>query len=154
MVHSSSTPTIEPVGLGGWLLLVVLGLFRAIYVHARSLYELRQLQPHFTDQELVGPAPILMIYENVHHSAFLIVVLGSLMLMFRKSRRFPIAYIVYLAVVSLATLVWLWVDIHFERIPPGLHELTLRPLASAIIAPAIWIPYMLKSKRVANTFTQ
>jgi len=150
-----------PRGIGGWLILPVLGLF---VFPVRVLISLvTDYVPIFQDgiwgnlttpgsevyHSLWAPVIIAEIFCNV---GFLLFDLALLYLLFTKSHRFPVAFIVFtlanlLFIVSDAAIAW--------QIPAvaarGLEGVGAE-IARALLVAAVWVPYMLVSKRVRNTF--
>jgi hypothetical protein len=83
-------------------------------------------------------------------------------LLIRHSRHFPSAFIwqtIYAIMMPLVNLVWLASIFALATDKPISEFLTLDAkegvqMFAAVIGAAIWIPYVLRSRRVANTFTQ
>jgi hypothetical protein len=107
-----------------------------------------------------GPAPYhpfwgpLLIGEIVINLGFIAFSIYLLYLFFRKSSRFPRAYIL----ISIAGFAFVLTDALAAQIvlpeQPLLDADTARELGRSAISAAIWIPYMLFSKRVRNTFVR
>lgn len=146
-----------PQGVGGWLLLPAIGLclfpFYALYSLAVDDWPIFQLgiwgslttpgaQAY---HPLWAPTLIGGIAANVIFIAF---DLALVFLLFRKSPRFPKAFVLFallnLAFVSgIALAVW-----HIA----GSAAAVVTEVARAAVLVAVWVPYMLVSKRVRNTF--
>lgn len=150
-----------PRGIGGWLILPTIGLFvfplRAAVVLAADYWPLfeRGVWASLTSPggALYHPlwAPVLL-YEVCCNVVFIAFAVTLLLLLFRRSRRFPAAFIAFALlnlcfVVSDAALGW-QIPAVAARGPEGFAIEIGRSLAVA----AIWVPYMLISKRVRNTF--
>jgi len=150
-----------PQGIGGWLLLPMLGLFAFPVRVVISL--ISDYAPIFQDgiwgnlttpgTEVYHPlwAPTIL-YEVVLNIAFLAFDLFLLYLLFTKAPRFPKAFVIFavgnlLFVVSDSVLAY--------QIPAvaarGLEGFGGEIFRSLLVA-AVWVPYMLVSKRVRNTF--
>jgi hypothetical protein len=107
-----------------------------------------------------GPAPYhpfwapLLIGEIVVNLGIIALSIYLLYLFFRKSSRFPKTYILF-AIVSFAFVL---VDALAAQVvlpdQPLLDAHTARELGRSAIAAAIWIPYMIFSERVRNTFVR
>lgn len=149
-----------PSGLGGWLLLIPIGLVSGVYRMSRSVLitGIHLLSDDAWRDMLSSPAyhPLLLPLLLGEALASALFALGSIVLLylfFRKSRRFPAAFIAYLVL----NVVYLLTDrLVGGRIPVVAEVLVTRAalveLAVAIMAAAIWIPYTLRSRRVRNTF--
>jgi hypothetical protein len=160
---ASSAPASEPRGIGGWLILVVIGLVLTPFRLAQGL--LTNHWPIFRDghwaelttagTEAYHPmwAPLL-VFEVVGNLVMLVLPVVILVLFFRHSRRAPLAAIFMYAFSAL----FLIVDELLGRTIPAVAESTdhesLKELSRAVLIAAIWIPYFLRSKRVKNTFTR
>ena len=77
-----------------------------------------------------------------------------LFLFFRRSARFPKLYIMFLC----SNLAFLLADAFAVRIvlpnQPIMDPETAREFGRSIVAASIWVPYLLLSKRVKNTFVR
>lgn len=143
----------EPLGIGGWLLLVAFGqVAAAVGMPVRLLRN--YLEPETLD--LFGQFPLAMYGELALAVALFVLVLITTVQLFRKSRSFPRLFILeIIAAVLVPFLDAAWAAFAFSR-PIG-EMLEFEPqersrlLVSAIGA-VIWIAYILRSKRVENTF--
>ena len=157
------SPGEGPAGLSGWLVLVAIGLIATPIRLSVALFN--TFVPIFRDgtwQTLTTPgsAPYhpmwgpLLIAEIVVTSIFIITSIYLLSLFFRKSWRFPRWYIAFL----VANLVFLLVDALAIKLVlpdhPFLDADTARELFRSLVSMAIWIPYLIVSKRVKNTFVR
>ena len=146
-----------PRGIGGWLLLPVIGLFLFPFYAAYSLatdywpiFGLGMWSSLTTPgseayHPLWAPTLIYGIAANVALVAFDLVLV---FLLFQKAPRFPRAFVVFALlnfafVSSIALIVWLIV---------GGAEAAVKEVARSALLVAVWVPYMLVSKRVRNTF--
>ncbi len=152
---------VGPAGIGGWLILVIIGLiFNPIRL---LLFVVQTYPPVFTTgawEALTTPgsehydalwAPLL-IFEMAGNALFIIAAITLLVLLLRRSRWFPRAYIV----VAFANLVFILFDAWFGSLvildEPMFDPATLRELFRSLVAVFIWVPYMRLSQRVKNTF--
>lgn len=133
-----------PTGLGGWLILPILGLIHTTISHGG-----RALLP----QSLEWPYEEASPFDRMASAVFALAALGLLALALRKSRWFPKAFIALCCVSMVGQSVRFALDAGAELIPLGFNRFTIRPILSALAPPLIWVPYMLRSRRVANTFT-
>lgn len=150
-----------PSGLSGWLVLVCIGL---ILTPIRLAFFLLQTYPPIfrdgTYQLLTTPGgenyhPYwgpLMITEIAVNIGFIVTALVLLFLFFRKSWWFPKIYVA----LVLVNLGFMLVDAYAVTLilptQPLFDEETAREFGFSVIVAMIWIPYMLISKRVKNTF--
>jgi hypothetical protein len=149
-------------GLGGWLILVGIGVivapFRILFtIHqSASAYGLDQWQA------LTGPgsdsyhplwAPVL-IFEIVSNLTLFVTSLLSMILFFKKKRIFPKAFIVFMS----ASAAFLALDlVAAYAIPAARQEIdssSHREVTRSLFALLIWGSYMVKSKRVKATFIE
>jgi hypothetical protein len=156
-------PSQQPAGLGGWLALLGVGLFfTPLKLAAFLLTTFIPIFRNGTWDALTTPgnplyragwAPLLM-GEIVVNVFFIVAAIALLVLYFRKSRRFPKLCIGYLA----ANVIFVIGDafgtgfvVPSDRV---LDPETLRQVGTTLIGALIWIPYLLISKRVKNTFVR
>lgn len=164
----SPPPLVDPLadkslsGLGGWLILVGIGLFigpiRTLGAMKSSLgaFELWKWQNLTTPggvsySALWGP---ILTMELLFQISFLALSFFVLMLFFKKRRMFPrwyIALLVFAAVFTLGDAI----AVQFLNVSHAAKDQNL-PLVflKASIGCGIWIPYMLTSRRVKATFVR
>lgn len=159
---TNSTST-QLKGLGGWLILVGFGL---IIGPIRLINILNtNYKPYFnTDllERLINPSSssyipnfVYLFYAELIAIVFLILLSFYLLfLFFTKKKNFPKNYIF----ISLFVILYIPVDAFIastimpnEKVVDG--EL-IKSFFQTLISGAIWIPYMMKSKRVKNTFIE
>jgi hypothetical protein len=154
----------EPRGIGGWLVLPALGLiitpFRMGFQFYRDM--LPALAPEtwsaLTDSSSAAYhslwAPVL-IFEVVVNIALFFYTLWVLWLFFKKSKRVPRLFIIWLASLAATQTIDLLLT---NQIPAVASQPTdpesIKDVARSIIGAAIWIPYFMNSKRVYNTFVE
>lgn len=148
-------------GIGGWLVLVALGV---VFSPIRIVLELFSIYSGlFSDgtweflttpsTELYHPlwAPIIL-GELFINGALVLAWIVAIFLFFSKKRIFPKWYIGIL----LFTLVFIILDAFSIKVvlptEPAFDDETAKELVRSIIGCLIWIPYMLVSKRVRATF--
>jgi hypothetical protein len=147
----------EPAGIGGWLILPTLGLFLAPVLAARFFSTYQQAfeaASAFTAAQLT----FIAVEAVVNVVLNLVAPIALLILLFRKSRRFPVAYVAWsltglvVLIADLPIAYALFEDYYEEGGEPFFDGATLRELIRGVVSTAIWVPYMLVSRRVKNTF--
>jgi transglutaminase-like putative cysteine protease len=150
-------------GLGGWLVLVGLGLCLGPLI---KLYQMSQLLDGYfsmaTWQTVASPQgenyhPLfgpLLIFESAANVWFLVLNLLCIGLFFLRRWSFPVMYILLMAGNALFLAVdYVW----GEMIPMVAAEQdtsSWRDLIRAAVAAVIWISYIQRSKRVRATFVR
>jgi hypothetical protein len=140
-------------GIGGWLILIIIGLILTlIYSTLNTLLIISYMLPKYgyylikPDYALWGTAFIISFVDNILR---VIVPIILLVLMFIKSRLFPIAMIIWLISEAVLGLI----NIVFQLILyTNTASYTLIRVGILIVSAAIWVPYFLVSKRVKATF--
>lgn len=168
MPRSEALPTAAPAydpeapsGLRGWLLLLLLGLvltpLRTVWSMTAMLEPV--LQPGVWT-ELTEPghaayhalwAP-LIVGEAAGNLLSLALGLVALWLFLRRSRQAPrvvIGLLVWSLLFSIADLAAAGL---IPLIPPPTTEALIEALVAPAVAVAIWVPYLLRSRRVRATF--
>lgn len=147
-------------GIGGWLILPMLGLFASIILQGLNLPDMFQAfaaLPAMTDgtqANLISGDLILAIILSIVIPVILLV------LMFGRSRKFPRYYIMWAiaaAIFAMLDLALGYMFSHDALEAEGTSFFnydTLRTILSALIGVCIWVPYMLNSVRVKNTFVK
>lgn len=149
----------ELTGIGGWLALVAFGQVVGI---PRLVVSLGQYYTTTINAELWKQFPAALWGEAVLNAAMLGLLVYTTVLLFRHSRHFPsffIGQMIFAIVMSLVDLVWLALNFALATDKPISEFLTLEArdgmqMLAAVIGAVIWIPYTLRSRRVANTFTR
>jgi hypothetical protein len=157
----SEATALSPKGIGGWLILVVIGL---LISPIRICYHLVTVHwPIFRD----GAWPILTTPgTEVYHALWapliafeiagnlLTLALGLVTLWFlvRKSRLTPILAITWLMVNTAFVVADYFAANLIPAIAAQSDPDSTKELLRSIVAASIWIPYFLLSKRVKATF--
>lgn len=150
-------------GLGGWLILVGLGIIISPIRIAVQIYQIYSgIFSNGSWTALTTPgtetynplwAPILIGEVAINGGLFLMWVFIAF-LFFSKKRVFPKFYIGIL----LFTLTFILLDALATRsvLPnvPIFDDETIKAFGQSLIASLIWVPYMLVSKRVKATFVK
>ena len=149
----------ELSGIGGWLILIAIGQL------VGPLKFLGSLAPYYSNPDVEALRinfPIVFFIEAVLNASFLVIMVVTTVFFFTKSRWFPTFFIFeYAAAILVGPL-----DVAVSAL--GLSIYTGRPISffaeqmltpkevgqwiPALVSAAVWIPYILNSKRVANTF--
>lgn len=156
-----SNLTLDYSGLGGWLVLVQIGLYFGLINLLVQLfqYSLPAVAPETwnmitsKDSEFYHPLwRPLLTFELTYNILFLLFIAYILINFYRKKSIVPrlmiISYIVTVVVGIIDTAI-------LNQIPMA-AELedgsSYREIFKSLVTCAIWIPYFLKSERVKNTF--
>ena len=155
----------QPWGLGGWLVLPIIGLFLTIVTSVVTTF--RSILPTFesgtwsylttpgTDlyDSLWGPFFMFDIFVT---AVMIVFPVFLLILLFQKKRLLPRLIIWFYAFDVFALLVesmgLLSFSADLRQVAGWSTSSIVRDLLEGLLAPAIWIPYFLLSKRVRNTF--
>jgi hypothetical protein len=136
-------------GIGGWLILVALGLavspfliLRVVFADFRILNSI-QFQ---TALDLHPGLASLVLFEAITDTLFIVAAIGLNILLYRKKKAFPTCMVIYFA----AQIVWVLTD-HLLAMRFNSHS-AWTGFTRAVIAALIWIPYFLRSERVRDTF--
>lgn len=151
-------------GIGGWLIVVMLGLF---YIGGVQLYQAygdintfsdgtvdKVSDPNFTNY-IPGYRGTLT-FEAIISTLLVLAAVYLVYLFFKTKKEFPKYYIIFL----ISAFVFLIVDfIIIQNFPDQVKSLMsatidkqTTAIGQSVISSAIWISYMLKSKRVKATF--
>lgn len=157
----AGTQVSGPVGLGGWLIVVAIGLVLSqLRLLAFSITTFGRIFRDGTWTLLTTPgsatyhplwAPLL-IFELLSNIGTIAIQLWLLVLYFGKSKRFPRIY-VWMALLNLAfILADAWFSSFVLPKRPIIDSGTAQEIVRSIVAVVIWVPYMRVSQRVRNTF--
>lgn len=150
--------------IGGWLVFVAIGLFLAPFLLAYGVFDSLSLLSDGGLGAMNSVVPGLgwaIAFELVLDTILVFVVLYLIFLFKDKKKNFPkyyiwylgasIAYLVldYIILVSLSTT-----NLETQAILDSTLEESLGLLIGTTVVSAVWIAYVLKSKRVAATFTK
>jgi hypothetical protein len=151
-----------PSGIGGWLILIAIGLcLTPIRIGAEIVQGVRSLQPLAwravttpgspAYHPLFGP---LIIGEMVANAALLGWALVLLYLFFTKRRAFPRAMIAFLIVRVAIQMADIFVASSIPVAAGSIGPRVYGSLAGNLLVVLVWVPYFLKSRRVAVTFVR
>jgi hypothetical protein len=148
----------EPSGIGGWLGLLA---FSQIVGILRLVVSLGQYYAKI-DPEVWAKFPTAIWSEAALNAAMIWLCVYSTVLLFRHSRKFPRVFIwqmVFVIFMPIVDLLLIASVISLATSQPIGNLLTIEPkvvgqMIAGGIGALIWIPYVLRSRRVANTFTR
>ena len=162
----SYQPRVKPdlVGLGGWLVLVGLGLIVRPAMFGQAIYGARRAYFNETVWQLVTTpggssynaqfglvAPLEMMYNFA-----MFIYCGLLLLLFfRRSHLFPRAMQIFLGLIVGGAVFVAWDTVTLGHASNAAMDLgTYKTVFQTLVAAAIWIPYFQVSRRVKATFTR
>ncbi|MDW6025029.1 DUF2569 domain-containing protein [Mesorhizobium sp. BAC0120] len=149
-------PSDGPAGLGGWLILPLLGLFlvplTALTRLAKDTAHISELWPLLT----AAQAAFTVAELAVHVTLFFAAPIALLYFMFKRWEIFPGWYMIWWAAIPVTLIAFALVG--YATFPEAeahaFDEETMRAIIGSVIGAAIWIPYMMQSERVMNTFVR
>ena len=147
----------SPRGLGGWLILPLLGLGLTpvvCLIQFVSLIDFLEVWKFLQASQKL----FVMIDLLASIAAFFVAPILLLILAFRHSEMFPGLYVIWAGAVPILVLLdaviayQVFRDLFADSGEEMFDRETIRSLGRSIWSAAIWIPYMMRSKRVENTF--
>ncbi len=159
---TASTSQAAPSGIGGWLLLMAAGVcLTPIRIAAEIVKGLRPLEPttwHAVTtpgtrayHPLFGP---LIVGELVVNAALLIWAGVLAYLFFTRRRSFPGAMIAFMITRVAVQAADAGVALMIPAAAAAMGPAAFGGLVSGVIVAAIWVPYLIKSRRVELTFVR
>ena len=159
--NKDTTTAAGPQGIGGWLIFIAIGVvIGPISIAATILPTIFDLAALDNWNLLTNPNSKsyfpyfaeIVIGEMVANSILFIASLALAVLFFRKHRWFVPAYITYV----VASFVILLADIYILAVLvpdlPVWDEESVRGIFRSVFTLCVWVPYLLLSRRVKNTF--
>jgi hypothetical protein len=142
----------EPVGIKGWLILPAIGtILSPIYLIISFSKLVPTLENVWAARAALSTGLfVFVIVETVFNLAFILGWLAAILLLTLKSPYYPKAYVALMGGMVVFLLVDMIISAGGYNHQPGQDELI--SLGRTILVAAIWIPYMMLSKRVKNTF--
>jgi transglutaminase-like putative cysteine protease len=152
----------KPRKLGGWLILVTIGIsitpLLLIYdlISAPEYYNSYMWQGIFTldgsSQNLMFG--LLMGFEQIYNIVFLVFSVFVFMLLYNKRSTFPFFGVIFYVVSAIFIIIdsMLALNINPEVFTAADKLELYNEVTRSIIAAIIWVPYILRSKRVKQTF--
>ncbi len=154
-------PNQELVGIGGWLIVLAIGVTLRPLLLLRGFWDtFRLIWAHRvwvsrTDIESVSYSPAFALLVSAEVACAALFFIWSLVIVyqfFAKKRSLPRLYVTYLVVVTswaIGRAVWLS---NTDLATPATMTAETMSAVQFFIYTAIWCPYLLKSRRVKNTF--
>jgi transglutaminase-like putative cysteine protease len=151
-------------GLGGWLILVALGLFSSLFLNTLQVVQSLKCYSFYTWQALTTPEGSnynpawgpLLTFELLAKLAMILLVGFNLILFFQKRRGFPRWFIIMLAAnafIVISDIIALQTFIH-TPVTPADSAKHVQSVFHVVIGSCIWIPYMCVSLRIKATFVR
>jgi hypothetical protein len=142
----------EPVGIRGWLILPAIGtVLSPIYLTVSILKLAPTLENVWAARGALSSGLfIFVIVETAFNVAFILGWLAAILLLTLKSPYYPKAYVALMGGMVVFLLVDMVVSAGAYNHQAAQDELI--SLGRTIFVAAVWIPYMMLSKRVKNTF--
>lgn len=150
-------------GLGGWLILVQIGLYGTLLLATVQLFTYSiptftsETWPLLTSKESEFYHPLwspLITFETIYNVLLIAFCIYILINFYSKKRLLPTLMIVFYA----ASLIVSFIDYLVLLMIPLAREMedgsSMRDLIRSALTCAIWIPYFIKSERVQNTFVR
>lgn len=142
--------------IGGWLVLVAIGLYLTPFTVSYLIYNLEYFNlSSWTNyisshEEFPFLAGSLYFFEIILNIGIILFAIFLIVLMHQKRNSFPMLF-VWFRIVVLAGLI---IDTIIVAKLVGLDISDYSDLFKTILGAAIWVPYMLYSQRVKNTFVK
>lgn len=169
--YTLSTPADNLTGLGGWLIIVGLGLLAGLIIRAFEVVSLvrisnqRSMLALISDPENAGYIPhydSLLRFELTGNLVMLFLFVALLILFVRESRWFPRIYIgSFVLMLIFAATDHIMLSHALSHSSAVLQQRMAERLsngAARLVGTAggviLWICYMVKSERVRNTFVR
>lgn len=139
-----------PKGIGGWLVLPAIGTVIAPFVLAFGAKDVFSVLPQMALFE--DKLKAVISAEVIANAVLIAWALWTIYLLFKHKRQFPRAFC-YLFIGALALSVFdLAAAAAMFGSTPSPND--IRDIGRTVVSCLVWVPYMLISKRVKNTFVQ
>jgi hypothetical protein len=157
----SDTTATTPKGIGGWLVLVVIGLLVTPIrigqfmvanhwaIFRDGAWPILTTPGTGSYHVLWGP---LIVFEIIGNTGSIVLALVVLWFLFRKSRSTPRLAITWLIWNTAFVVIDYFAADLIPVVAAQADPNSVKELMRSVLAAAIWIPYFLVSKRVKATF--
>jgi hypothetical protein len=155
---SSAEAVAGPVGIGGWLILPVIGLF---LTPIQGLVQMGDYSGLIKNMQYLTPAQGAFVWLEIIANLVIVVAMPIFLLvqLFRKKALFPKAYVIW----AVANIAFEFLDLIVAQVLFGeifeksntrlIDGDTVKSMLRSIVLVVVWVPYMKMSARVRNTFT-
>ena len=145
------------VGIGGWLILIIIRYFLGVFVNLGVLLVFCKCYANGTvklfldsSSEYYNPRIVNVINFGVIGSIVLsIAIIFALVLMFSKKRLYPKYAIGFIVFTNLFTILYI---VFCSMSGLGVGSRNIASIVGSILVSIIWVIYFIKSERVKNTF--
>ena len=149
----------EPIGLGGWLLLPLIGLF---LTPIGGFFIVVEAVPYAKEMEGLTPTQSFFVVAGLGITILFVVVapLHLLVLMLRRHRTFPRWWVavtwatVVFAALKVLVGYFVFSSLLLSNDVPVIFRTSPGLFAASLVGAFAWTAYMLDSVRVRNTFTK
>ncbi len=151
-------------GLGGWLIVVFLGMIYLLYSYVTLFYSSIKMFTDGTVESLNGIQGFAgaLGFEAVMQAILIISLAYLIFLFFKKDKKFPQRYIIFLIVNIIFVAIDTYIVAYglnyptdeIKQIFKGPIQDQSTQLVRGIISGIVWIWYMKVSERVKQTFIQ
>jgi hypothetical protein len=147
-------------GLGGWLILLAIGLIAipgGLLSHGQQMGQQFQ-QPGIEPFVTPGTAAydprwqMLFTIETTAHGIAVIPALLIIILFFFKHRFFPVGFLMLAAYLMLLTFVRFFLVVSTSTIAQTYQSPIVLQSLFSLLVPGVWMAYILRSRRVRLTF--
>ncbi len=152
MTEAAAVQQAEPVGIRGWLILPVIGtVLSPIYLSISVAKMVPTLEKIWAAKAALSAGLLAFVaIETVVNVAFIVGWLTAILLLTLKSPSYPKAYVALMGGMVVFLLADMIISAGAYNHQPGQDD--LMSLGRTILVAVIWVPYMLLSRRVRNTF--
>lgn len=150
-----------PEGLGGWLILPLIGLVLTVFkIFGYFAAQVAPLIADGTYAQLTTPGsehyhPLwlpLLLLEGGGNAVLLTMAVAAICLYAMRSRWFPRVHIAFMLTNAVLMLVLFFLGAEIPAVKESADVQAVGDMARGLVGAAIWVPYMLMSRRVRNTF--